>query len=114
MLEVVRERDGVTLQVRLQREQGRRTLWRWRGSAMGSGYRCGCKGSRDDALPGGGEGARWGQVTDATAKGAGMTHLLEVERECDGIRLRLRLQKERGRGTSWRQRGSAMGSGYRC
>jgi hypothetical protein len=57
---------------------------------------CDCKVSRDDAQPGGGEGVRWRQITDATAKGAGTTHNLEVERECDGIRSWMRLKREQG------------------
>ena len=49
---------------------------------MGSDHGCDCKGSRDDIQTGGGEG--WGHITDATTKGAGMTYILEVERERNG------------------------------
>jgi hypothetical protein len=44
------------------------------------------QGSRDNALAGGAKGARWSQITDATAKGAGKTHFLEVKSESDGVR----------------------------
>src|ERR1700722_4871584 len=33
----------------------------------------------------GGYGAQWGQIRDATAKGAGMTYNLEVEREREEV-----------------------------
>src|SRR5438046_9032468 len=99
--------------MRRQREQGRRTYWRWRGSATESDYRCDCKERRDDVLPGGGEGAQPSQITDATAKRAGTTYVLEVERERNGVRVQMRLQREEGRRTSWRWRGSATESEYR-
>ena len=60
---------------------------------MGSYHGCDCKGS---VPAGGGEGARWGQITDATAKGP-TTYTLEVER--DGVISRMRLQREQGRRT---------------
>src|SRR5207244_3015066 len=74
----------------------------------GSDHGCNCRGSGDDGQAGGGEGAqrvrsrmqrkgragrraggRWrerttGQITDATAEGAGTTYGLEVERENNG------------------------------
>src|SRR5204862_492969 len=96
LLEVERERDGVRSRMRLQRERGGRTYWRWRGSGMGSDHGCDCKESGEDVLAGGGEGAGWGQITDATAKRAGRTYSLEVERERDGVRSRMRLQREWG------------------
>src|SRR6202021_1142487 len=63
-LEAERERDGVRSRMRLQKEQGRRTIWRRRRSTMGSDHGCDCKGSRDDVPSGGGEGSRWGQGCD--------------------------------------------------
>jgi hypothetical protein len=53
---------------------------------MASDHECDCKGSRDDAPAGEGEGMRWCQVMNAIAKEAGTTHALETERECDGVR----------------------------
>jgi hypothetical protein len=53
---------------------------------MASDHECACEGSRDDAHSGGGEGVRWRQVMNSIAKGAGTTHNLETERECDGVR----------------------------
>src|ERR1700719_384562 len=106
-LEAERERDGVRSWMRLQGEQGRRTIWRRRRITMGSGmrlqkeqgrrttwwwrgmgsyHRCDYKGSRDDVQSGGGEGTRRGQITDATAKGAGTTYPLEAEKDHDGVR----------------------------
>src|SRR3954467_5984759 len=81
---------------------------------MGSEHRCNSKGSGDDVLSGGGDRAGWGQNTDATAKGAGTTYQLEVERERDGVRTRMRPQREWGRHTNWRWRRSRMGSEHRC
>src|SRR5436305_1274640 len=68
---------------------------------MGSDHGCDCKGSGDDVPSGGGEGAGWGQITDATAKRAGRMHKLEVEREWGG-------------GRAWRWRGNGMGSDDGC
>src|SRR4051812_46662891 len=85
-LKVERERDGVGSWMRLQREQGRRTSWRWRGSGMGSDHGCDCKERRDDVLPGGGEGAGWGQITGAAASRVGTEYKLGGERERDGVR----------------------------
>jgi hypothetical protein len=79
---------------------------------MGSDRGCDCKGSRDDALPGGGEGVRWSQIVDATAKGAGTTDQLVLERERDGVRPWMRLQREQEPRTAWRWKRSAVGSDY--
>ena len=59
---------------------------------MGSDHGCDYKGSRDDVHTGSGEGARWGQIMDATAKGP-TTYSLEVER--DGVISQMRLQGSR-------------------
>src|SRR5436190_17671423 len=98
----------------MEREGGGGGGWGWRGSGMGSDHGCDCKERGDDVLAGGGEGAGWGQITDATAKREGTTYNLEVEREQDGVRSRMRLQRERGRRTSWRRRGSGRGSDNGC
>src|ERR1700722_10473003 len=113
-LEAERERDGVRSRMRLQKEQGRRTIWRRRRSTMGSDHGCDYKGSRDDVPAGGGEGARWGQrcdckrsrddvqpgggegwghITDATTKGAEKTYNLEEGREREGGRSRMGPQR---------------------
>src|ERR1700722_5735255 len=113
-LEVEREWDGVRSRMRLHREKRRRTAWRGRGSGMGSDHGCDCTGRRDDVLSGGGEGARWGQITDATSQGEETTYILEVEREWDGVRSRMRLHREKRRRTAWRWRGSGMGSDHGC
>src|SRR5436190_513884 len=113
-LEVEREQDRVRSQMRLHREQRRRTLWRWRGSRMGSDHRCDCTGSGDVVLAGGGEGAGWGQITDATVQGAETTYCLEVEKEQDRVRSQMRPNREQRRRTSWRWRGSRIGSDHRC
>ena len=78
---------------------------------MGSDHGCDYKGSRDDVHTGSGEGARWGQIMDATAKGP-TTYSLEVER--DGVISRMRLQREQGRRTSCRWRRRATESDHRC
>jgi hypothetical protein len=77
---------------------------------MGSDHGCDCKGSREDALPGGGKGARWGQIMDAPANEAGTTHFLEVEKERDGSDHRCNCEGSKdnahprgGEGVRWRQ-----------
>src|SRR5204862_438576 len=89
-----------------------------RGSRMGSDHGCDCTGSRDDVLAGGGEGAGWGErrgeITDATEQGAETTYELEVEREQDGVRSQMRGNRGQRGGTSWRWRGSRMGSDHGC
>jgi hypothetical protein len=63
----------------------------------GSDHRCDCKESGDNTLSGAGEGARWGQIINVTAKGAGMMYFLEVEKEHIGVRSETELQREWGR-----------------
>ena len=65
-----------------------------------SDHGCDCKRSRDDVQSGGGEGGARGQMTQitvVTAKGPGMTYILEVESsgkrsdhscDCQGMRQR--------------------------
>src|SRR4051794_4586992 len=88
LLEVERERDGVRSRMERKREGGGRSSWRWRGSGKGSDHGCDCNESRDDVLAGGGEGAGWGQITDATAMREGTTYSLVMERERDEVRSR--------------------------
>jgi hypothetical protein len=58
---------------------------------MGSDYGCDCKRSKDDGRPGGGQGVRWDQIMDASAKGAETTHFLDVERGRVGVRSQMQM-----------------------